>query len=144
MDWSRIEWLSDTPKPEALLAGLGDDWVCNDLTIKAYPCHVTGQAIAHAIVNHLRGNSIDADEIKSVKIGATARLASPRHGDRSPQTDRPRRRGGYATWDAAGGRPPLTHCPGKEVVSSGAVVVAYQFALGLNSLDPLVRASSRW
>ena len=81
-----LQAFSPTPKPEALLSGLGDDWVCNDLTIKAYPCHVTGQAIAHAIVNHLRGDSMDADEIKSVKIGATARLASPRHGDRSPQT----------------------------------------------------------
>ena len=81
-----LQAFSPTPKPEALLRGIGNDWLSRDLTIKPYPCHVTGQAIAHAILDHIKGNPIDPSEIKSVKISATARLASPRHGDRSPTT----------------------------------------------------------
>lgn len=81
-----LQAYSPTPRPEALLQRLGEEWVSRDLTVKAYPCHVTGQAITHAILKHLESNPVNPNEIKSVSIIGTSRIASPRHGEQSPTT----------------------------------------------------------
>jgi 2-methylcitrate dehydratase PrpD len=44
-----LQAYSPSPRPERLVAGLGQDWLAAELTIKAYACHATSQAVVEAI-----------------------------------------------------------------------------------------------
>ena len=78
--------VSPSPLPEKLLDGLGHVWICDELTIKAYPCHVTGQAIAHAIGDFKKRQAIEVGSIKSIAITGNQRLAEAKHLDSQPET----------------------------------------------------------
>lgn len=55
--------VSPSPQPAKLTDGLGDEWISSDLAIKAYPCHLTGQAIVHAIQELKQKTSFSAEDI---------------------------------------------------------------------------------
>ena len=59
---------SPSPKPEVILAGLGEEWRLETLMIKAYPCHVSCQGVVGAIQQLKRTHAIDPREIKSVHM----------------------------------------------------------------------------
>lgn len=77
---------SPRPAPDGLLPGLGETWLARDLVIKAYPCHLTGQAVAHALQCFRARRAPAAAAIRQVTITAGPRMLEGRHWDRSPQT----------------------------------------------------------
>lgn len=76
--------VSPSPEPKKLTVGLGERWISSDLAIKAYPCHVTGQAIVYAIQGLKERVAFSPDEIGSVSIVGGSRIVSSRHADREP------------------------------------------------------------
>jgi len=81
-----LQAYSPRPQAERLLAGLGEQWFCSDLVIKAYPCHATGQAVAHAIQRSKRERPLDPRAIKQVRLTVPHHAAEARHLDREPHT----------------------------------------------------------
>jgi len=81
-----LQAYSPSPRPERLLPGLGREWLAADLTIKAYPCHATGQAVVHAIQQFKRGRPIDPRKIGRVALSIGPRAAEERHLEREPKT----------------------------------------------------------
>ena len=77
---------SPRPAPDRLLPGLGETWLAQDLVIKAYPCHVTGQAVVHALQRFRARRAVAPAAIRQVTITAGPRLLEARHWDRSPRT----------------------------------------------------------
>jgi 2-methylcitrate dehydratase PrpD len=77
---------SPRPALERLLSGLGETWLAEDLSVKAYPCHITGQAVAHALQHYRARRGRAPDEIKAVTIAAGPRLLEERYWDRAPRT----------------------------------------------------------
>ena len=78
---------SPAPKPERLLDGLGEEWRLETLIIKAYPCHVTTQAIVAAIQAFKREHEIDPDKIERIHIRASGRLLQQRFLDAQPNSE---------------------------------------------------------
>lgn len=78
---------SPAPQPERLLSGLGEEWRLETLIIKAYPCHVTTQAIVAAIQRFKRDHQIDPDRVERIHIRASARVLQKRHLDREPNSE---------------------------------------------------------
>ena len=76
--------VSPSPQPAKLTDGLGQEWISNDLAIKAYPCHVTGQAIVHAIQGLKERMAFSLSDIGKVSIAGGSRIVSPRHAEREP------------------------------------------------------------
>lgn len=75
---------SPSPKVETLLEGLGTDWRMQVLTIKAYPCHVTSQAVVAAIQAFKRDRHLDPSTVERVRIKASHRMLENRFLDRAP------------------------------------------------------------
>jgi 2-methylcitrate dehydratase PrpD len=75
-----LQAYSPHPEPERLTAGLGRDWLALDLTLKAYACHRTSQAIVHAIQQL---EPFDARAIRRVRLVAEV---EQRYLEREPTT----------------------------------------------------------
>jgi 2-methylcitrate dehydratase PrpD len=77
---------SPSPRPERLVNGLGQEWLAADVTIKAYPCHNTSQAVVHAIQTWRRSESVNAREIRHVRVLLNGHSVEARFLDRNPLT----------------------------------------------------------
>jgi 2-methylcitrate dehydratase PrpD len=77
---------SPRPALDGLLRDLGRVWLAKDLVIKPYPCHVTSQAIVHAIQQFKNEHPLDPAVIRRVTITVSPRLVENRHLDREPAT----------------------------------------------------------
>jgi 2-methylcitrate dehydratase PrpD len=75
-----LQAYSPRPEPSRLTAGLGHDWLAFDLTLKAYACHATSQAVVHAI-QALK--PFDPRSIRRVRVLAEL---EPRYLEREPTT----------------------------------------------------------
>lgn len=78
---------SPSPKMDQLLSGLGEEWRTETLTVKAYPCHATTQAIVSAIQDFKQETPIDPSKIERVHIRAPSRLLQQRFLDASPNSE---------------------------------------------------------
>ncbi len=76
--------VSPNPQPAKLTCGLGQEWISRELAIKAYPCHVTGQAIVHAIQGLKKRIAFSPSDIGKVSIAGGSRIVSSRHAEREP------------------------------------------------------------
>jgi 2-methylcitrate dehydratase PrpD len=77
---------SPRPRPEQLVAGLGREWLAADLVIKVYPCHVTGQAVVHAIQQFKQDRRLDPRAISRIALTVSPHATEERHLDRQPNT----------------------------------------------------------
>ena len=77
---------SSQPRPENLLDGIGSRWLLEELIIKAYPCHVTGQAIVHAIQQFKRRHAIRPADVGGVVVKGGPEIAADRFQGRDPGT----------------------------------------------------------
>ncbi len=77
---------SPSPRPEKLTAGLGQEWLAADLTIKAYPCHMLSQALVHAILGLKTRTRIDPRKVDRIVITGTFHAGLERHLDPAPRT----------------------------------------------------------
>jgi 2-methylcitrate dehydratase PrpD len=75
-----LQAYSPRPEPARLTAGLGREWLSSHLTIKAYACHATSQAVVHAI-QQLK--PFDPRAVRRVRVGADL---EQRYLDREPST----------------------------------------------------------
>ena len=66
------------------MAGLGREWLAADLVLKAYPCHITGQAVVHAIQQFKHGRGLDPRAIGRVALTVGPHATEERHLDRQP------------------------------------------------------------
>jgi 2-methylcitrate dehydratase PrpD len=81
-----LQAYSPSPRPERLVARLGQEWLAADLTLKAYPCHSTSQAVVHAIQVWKRSSEVDARGIRRVCVLVDASAVEARFLDRKPGT----------------------------------------------------------
>jgi 2-methylcitrate dehydratase PrpD len=81
-----LQAYSPSPRPERLVAGLGDQWLASDVTPKAYPCHSTHQAVVHAIQQLKRQQPVDAPSIERILVRVEPRAAETRFQERQPRT----------------------------------------------------------
>jgi 2-methylcitrate dehydratase PrpD len=79
-----LQAFSPTPKPEKLVEELGNKWLQQTLIIKAYPCHVTAQAVVAALQKLKREKNINPTDIESIHIRAGKRLLQDRHLNAAP------------------------------------------------------------
>jgi 2-methylcitrate dehydratase PrpD len=79
-----LQAFSPAPKVDQLTDGLGSDWRQTTLIIKAYPCHVTAQAVVAALQRLKSEKNVDPSTIEKVHIRAGERLLQERHLDRAP------------------------------------------------------------
>ena len=77
---------SPRPEPARLVEGLGHEWLAADLIIKAYPCHVTSQAVVHALQRFKRDHPIDPHRVGRVQLSVNPHATEERHLDRAPKT----------------------------------------------------------
>lgn len=77
---------SPSPRPELLLDGLGDRYLLHGITVKAYPCHVSFQAVVDAIQHFRESQTYDPRQIQSLRIVGTGRFFEDRFGERHPTT----------------------------------------------------------
>jgi 2-methylcitrate dehydratase PrpD len=77
---------SPAPRPELLLAGIGQRWLLETLTIKAYPCHRTCQAVVAAIQEFKRKQPFAPDEVTGISIRGGHTLLEERFLNRAPDT----------------------------------------------------------
>lgn len=78
---------SPSPKIENLLNELGDTWLLETLNIKAYPVHMTTQAIVTAIQTFKREHSFDPDSVESIHVRGPHRIIQPRFLDNAPTSE---------------------------------------------------------
>jgi 2-methylcitrate dehydratase PrpD len=81
-----LQAYSPHPRPERLIDGLGRDWLAAELTIKAYPCHSTSQAVVDAIQRLKRREPFDPRAIRGVTLRVDPHVFEPRYLDREPRT----------------------------------------------------------
>ena len=81
-----LQAYSPRPRPERLAADLGREWLSAGLILKAYPCHVTGQAVAHALQQFKRDRTFDARAVGPVTVSVNPHATEDRHLDRAPAT----------------------------------------------------------
>lgn len=77
---------SPRPLPERLLDGIGEHWLLDHLVIKAYPCHVSCQAIVGAIQRLKREEPFDPDDVSLLRVRGGAGLLEQRFLNKSPTT----------------------------------------------------------
>jgi 2-methylcitrate dehydratase PrpD len=81
-----LQAYSPSPRPEQLVSGLGRDWLAADLTMKAYPCHVTSQGVVHALQQFSQAHLFDARAIRRVRLLVDPHSTEARYLDREPRT----------------------------------------------------------
>jgi 2-methylcitrate dehydratase PrpD len=59
---------SPAPKPDLLLAGLGEQWLLETMHLKAYPCHMVTQGYVAAIQALKQAQPFDPAEVSAVHI----------------------------------------------------------------------------
>jgi 2-methylcitrate dehydratase PrpD len=69
---------SPAPRAALLTEGLGQSWLMESLVIKAYPCHLSCQAIVAAIQQLKRQRRVDPDAVGAMHIRAGAQLLQER------------------------------------------------------------------
>jgi 2-methylcitrate dehydratase PrpD len=77
---------SPSPRPELLLEGIGDRYLLHGLTLKAYPCHVSFQAVVDVIQRFRETADYEPQEITSLRIRGSGRFFEDRFGERRPTT----------------------------------------------------------
>lgn len=78
---------SPTPKPESLVAGLGNTWLSWDMKIKPFAAHGTVQALIAGLQKFKADNAISADDVTGVHVKASvARMLQKRFLDPRPRT----------------------------------------------------------
>jgi 2-methylcitrate dehydratase PrpD len=77
---------SPRPRPERLLRGLGDHWLLEDLTVKAFPCHASCQAIVSALQSFKAKTSYDPRDVSRLVIRAGHETMQERFLNRSPES----------------------------------------------------------
>jgi 2-methylcitrate dehydratase PrpD len=77
---------SPAPRPQLVLKDLGQRWLLHDITIKAYPCHVSFQAVVDAIQRYRAAHPFNAGDVERVVIRGTGRFFEERFGERQPTT----------------------------------------------------------
>jgi len=77
---------SPKPRPELLLEGIGQRWLLETLTIKAYPCHRTCQAVVAAIQDFKRRQPFKPDDVTGLSIRAGHALLEERFLNKSPDS----------------------------------------------------------
>ncbi len=77
---------SPRPKPERLVDGLGELWLLEKLTIKAYPCHATCQAIVGAIQDLKARTRLEPRSISRFVIRAGHETLQERYLNRDPES----------------------------------------------------------
>ncbi|MSQ23707.1 MAG: MmgE/PrpD family protein [Chloroflexi bacterium] len=75
---------SPSPKPERLLSGLGQDYLLREITLKAYPCHISFHPTIDALQHFRAENPFDIQMIQHVKIVSETRMMESRFGGRRP------------------------------------------------------------
>jgi 2-methylcitrate dehydratase PrpD len=73
-------------RPELLLQDLGERYLMHGITIKAYPTHVSFQAVIEAIQRFHADRPYRAEQIESVRIEGSGRFFEERFGERRPTT----------------------------------------------------------
>lgn len=77
---------SPSPRPDRLLARLGQEWRLQSLRIKAYPCHLTCQGIV-SVMDKLRGmGEFPEGELTGIHIKAGPLVIQERYLDPAPRT----------------------------------------------------------
>jgi 2-methylcitrate dehydratase PrpD len=69
-----------------LVAGLGSEWLASELTIKAYPCHSTSQAVVHALRLLKQRYAFDPRSVTRVMVTVEPRGVEARYLEREPRT----------------------------------------------------------
>jgi 2-methylcitrate dehydratase PrpD len=77
---------SPSPRPELLLEGIGERYLLHGLTLKAYPCHVSFQAVVDAIQRFRETADYPPQEITGLRIRGSGRFFEDRFGERRPTT----------------------------------------------------------
>ncbi len=77
---------SPSPRPERLTAKLGQEWLAEDLTIKAYPCHMLTQALVYAILGLKAQIPVDPRRVDRIVIVGLSHAGLERHLDPAPRT----------------------------------------------------------
>lgn len=75
---------SPTPRPDLLTQGLGGEWLMESLAIKAYPCHLTCQAIVAAIQRWKKRAMFEPDAVERIHIRAGRELLQERFLNTAP------------------------------------------------------------
>ena len=74
---------SPSPRPELLLEGLGERYLLEGITVKAYACHASFHPVIHGIWKFREERQYDPAPVERVSVVATERMVE-RHGQREP------------------------------------------------------------
>ena len=74
---------SPSPRPEALVEGLGDDYLLLGMTVKAYACHASFHSVIEGICRFREEIEYDGARLEHVRVTGTERMVE-RHGQREP------------------------------------------------------------
>lgn len=75
---------SPSPRPEALLEGLGERYLLLGVTMKAYACHLTFHAVVEAVCAFRSKHSFDSGQVQRIRVAGGGRMMEPRHADPEP------------------------------------------------------------
>ena len=78
---------SPSPKIEKLLDGIGETWLLETLNIKAYPVHMTTQAIVTAVQAFKQANQFDPNDVEKIHVRGPQRIIMPRFLDNAPTSE---------------------------------------------------------
>ncbi len=82
-----LQAFSPEPQIEKLLEGIGSTWLLETLNVKAYPVHMTTQAIVTAIQAFKQQQSFDPDSVEKIHIRAEERAMMPKFQDATPTSE---------------------------------------------------------
>ncbi len=76
---------SPSPKPEKLLADIGNDWLAQRLLIKPYACHGSHLSIAQGLDHFKAHHPLSARDVRKVTV-ASGNFMVHKHADSEPKT----------------------------------------------------------
>ena len=77
---------SPSPEPQALVEGLGQNYLLSGMTVKAYACHARFQAVIEGICQFRKNHPFHASDIEEVKVVGAERMMESRFTVREPTT----------------------------------------------------------